>query len=93
MKNLSADERIAIIEKVDKLLSDDEISLGEAVKIIRVELFQMTQTRYAKLLKISEKTLRDIEKGNTDPRLSVLSKLLKAGGLRLSARQMDRRIR
>lgn len=93
MKNLSADERIAIIEKIDRQLNDDEISLGEAVKTIRVELYQMTQTKYAQLLKISDKTLRDIEKGNTDPRLSVLTKLLQSGGLRVSARQANRKVK
>ncbi|WP_275425495.1 hypothetical protein [Saliniradius amylolyticus] len=37
---------------------------------------------------VSDKTLRDIEKGNTDPRLSVVNKLLRPGGFQLSARRV-----
>jgi DNA-binding XRE family transcriptional regulator len=50
----------------------------------------MTQTQYAKFIKISDKTLRDVEKGNTDPRLSVLNKLLAPGGFKVSAHRVQR---
>nr|WP_241737583.1 helix-turn-helix transcriptional regulator [Neptunicella marina] len=50
----------------------------------------MTQTQYAKFIKVSDKTLRDIEKGNTDPRLSVLNKILAPGGFKVSAHFVPR---
>jgi len=52
----------------------------------------MTQTQYAKFIKVSDKTLRDIEKGNTDPRVSVLNKILAPGGFQLSVRSVRRDI-
>lgn len=52
----------------------------------------MTQTQYAKFIKVSDKTLRDIEKGNTDPRVSVLNKILAPVGFQLSVRAVRREI-
>lgn len=90
MANLSADERKAIINDLEARLQRKEVSIGEAVKVIRVELCRMTQTQYARFAKVSDKTLRDIEKGNTDPRLSVVQKLLRPGGFDVSARKFER---
>ena len=53
----------------------------------------MTQVQYAKFTKTSDKTLRDIEKGNTDPRLSILNKLLAPGGFKVSARFVPRELK
>lgn len=70
---------------IDKL-NRGEISLGQAVQQIRTGLYQMTQANYARLCKVSEKTLREVEKGNTDPRLSIVENLLRPGGFTLTAR-------
>lgn len=66
-------------------LSRGEITLGQAVQQIRANLYQMTQANYARMCKVSEKTLREVEKGNTDPRLSIIESLLRPGGFKLSA--------
>jgi predicted transcriptional regulator len=52
----------------------------------------MTQTQYAAYTKVSDKTLREIEKGHTDARLSNLSKLLAPGDFKISARFVPRKI-
>jgi DNA-binding XRE family transcriptional regulator len=86
MANLSVSERKAIMQDIETRLVDNALTLGEAIKAIRTELYGMTQTQYAKFIRVSDKTLRDVEKGNTDPRLSVLNKLLAPGGFKLAAR-------
>ncbi len=90
MTNLSIAERKRIIEEIESAVADNSLSIGEAIRRIRTELYGMTQTRYATFTRVSDKTLRDIEKGNTDPRLSVVSKLLAPGGFQLSARFFKR---
>ncbi|PAJ75000.1 DNA-binding protein [Pseudoalteromonas sp. NBT06-2] len=92
MANLSVAERKEILAKLESNLEQNTISHGEVIKTIRTELYGMTQTQYAKFIKVSDKTLRDIEKGNTDPRLSVLNKLLAPGGFKISARFIKRSI-
>lgn len=93
MADLSVEERKSILAKLEQNLADNEISYSEAIKTIRVELYGMTQVQYAKFTKTSDKTLRDIEKGNTDPRLSILNKLLAPGGFKVSARFVPRELK
>jgi DNA-binding XRE family transcriptional regulator len=61
------------------------LTLGQAARRVRTELYQMSQTQYAAFIGLSAKTLRDIEKGNTDPKLSVLSKVFRPTGMNIIA--------
>jgi DNA-binding XRE family transcriptional regulator len=45
----------------------------------------MSQTQYAAFIGLSAKTLRAIEKVNTDPKLSVLSKVFRPAGMNVIA--------
>lgn len=90
MHNLSPDERKALIAQIDEALASNTISIGEAVKKIRTELYGMNQNDYAKFINVSDKTLRDVEKGNTDARLSIVNKLLAPGSFQVSARVVKR---
>ena len=92
MHNLSPDERKALIAQIDEALASNTISIGEAVKKIRTELYGMNQNDYAKFINVSDKTLRDVEKGNTDARLSIINKLLAPGSFQVSARAVKRMI-
>ncbi|GGW96625.1 helix-turn-helix transcriptional regulator [Alteromonas halophila] len=69
-----------------------QLSIGETIKAIRINLYGMTQTQYAAFINISDKTLRDIEKGHIDPRLSILNKLLKPGGFEIGVRLVQRHL-
>ena len=90
MHNLSTDDRKALIAQIDEALATNTISIGEAIKKIRTELYGMNQNDYAKFINVSDKTLRDVEKGNTDPRLSIINKLLAPGSFQVSARTVKR---
>ncbi|WP_337880948.1 helix-turn-helix domain-containing protein [Rheinheimera sp.] len=79
------------LQLVDQL-SKGNLSLGQAVQQIRTRLYQMTQADYARLCQVSEKTLREVEKGKTDPRISIVESLLRPGGLTLSARLQVNRV-
>lgn len=90
MANLSIEERKRIVQELEDALVANSLPIGDVIRRIRTDLYGMTQTRYAIFTKVSDKTLRDIEKGNTDPRLSIVSKLLAPGGFQLSARFFKR---
>lgn len=92
MTSSSAEQRLELIHDIETAIEAGSLSLGEAIRRIRTELYGMTQTQYAAYTRVSDKTLRDIEKGQTDPRLSVLAKLLAPGGFKLSARFVPRRV-
>lgn len=79
-------------QQLRQQLDSGGLTLGQAVQRIRTELYQMTQAEYARICKVSEKTLREVEKGKTDPRLSIIESLLNPGGFALSARLKVNRV-
>ncbi len=79
-------------QQLRQQLDSGGMTLGQAVQRIRTELYQMTQAEYARICKVSEKTLREVEKGKTDPRLSIIESLLNPGGFALSARLKVNRV-
>lgn len=85
MPNLSTEERKTLLSELNQLLLADELTLGQAVRKIRTQLYGMSQSQYSAFVGLSEKTLRDIEKSNTDPKLSVLSKVFKPAGMKIIA--------
>lgn len=85
MRNLSAEERKNLLSEINQLLLTGELTLGQAVRKIRTKLYAMSQAKYSVFVGLSEKTLRDIEKGNTDPKLSVLNKVFKPAGMKIIA--------
>ncbi len=72
MHNLTTQERKALLADINHSLLTGGLTLGQAARRIRTELYQMSQTQYAVFIGISAKTLWDLQKGNTDPNLSVL---------------------
>ena len=81
-----------VIQDITDKLNRAEMTLGQAIHAIRTRLYQLTQADYARLCKVSEKTLREVEKGNTDPRLSIIERLLRPGGMALAARVLTNRV-
>lgn len=50
----------------------------------------MNQYDYAKFINVSDRTLRGVEKGKVDARLSVINKLLAPGSFQVSDRAVKR---
>lgn len=80
------------MQSIEDGVASGKLTLGLAIKAIRTDLYGMSQTHYARFMGISDKTLRDIEKGNTDPRLSIILRLLESGGLKLSVKAVGVRV-
>ena len=85
MHNLTTHERKALLADINHSLLTGGLTLGQAARRIRTKLYQMSQTQYAVFIGISAKTLWDIEKGNTDPKLSVLSEVFRPAGMNVIA--------
>ncbi|WP_445767650.1 hypothetical protein [Rheinheimera sp.] len=62
MTETSGQERLTLLSQIEADINSGAISLGEAIRRIRTELYGMTQTQYAAYTKVSDKTLREIEK-------------------------------
>ncbi len=92
MNNFAADDRETFLRGLQDQVATGEISLGQLIKQVRTEFYGMRQADFAKLCGVSDKTLRDLEKGNTDPRVSVLQKALRPCGFQVGASMIPRRV-
>ena len=75
--NLTPSQREAIRSEILQQLENNEISLGNAVTQFRKQLTHLTQTNYAELIKISRRSLQQIETDTGNPSLQTLNKVLK----------------
>lgn len=89
---LSIDARILLIESIQQSIADGSLQLGEAVKRLRVEGAKMHQSDYARLCKVSVRTLIQIEQGEGNPTLKSLNALFRPFGLQMGVVRRQRQI-
>lgn len=80
---LSIDVRQLKIENIEADLAQGKITLGEAVRRLRVDVTTLQQTRFAGMCKISVRTLIQIEGDEGNPTLKSLNAVFKPFGLQM----------
>ena len=88
---LSIDVRQAKIQSIEDDLAQGKITLGEAVKRFRVDVTQLQQTQYARMCKISVRTLIQIEHDEGNPTLKSLNAVFKPFGLQMGVVRLPRK--
>lgn len=73
---LSIDARGLVIDGVREGIADGSLSLGAAVRRLRVSAAGMQQEPFARMCKISVRTLLQIEQGVGNPTLKSSSRLV-----------------
>lgn len=81
--DLTPSQREAIRNQILQQLDNNQITLGEAVAQFRKQLTNLTQTQYASLIKISRRSLQQIETDTGNPSLQTISKVLKPMGMKM----------
>lgn len=89
---LSIDARALLIESVQQGIADGSLPMGAAVKRLRVEGARMHQTHYARMCKISVRTLIQIEQGEGNPTLKSLNALFLPFGLQMGVVRRHRQV-
>ena len=80
---LTAITRKDVIENIIKALLYSEISQGEALLRLRLNVTGLKQGDYAKLVNVSRKTISDIENNKGNPSGDILNKVFKPIGLKV----------
>ena len=81
--SLTAPMRKKIIEDTMNALLFSMISQGEALANLRLNILGLKQSDYAKLVKVSRKTISDIENNKGNPSVEVLNKVFKPFALKV----------
>ncbi|MCE2594871.1 helix-turn-helix domain-containing protein [Motilimonas cestriensis] len=78
-----AAERSRIVNQIVKQLLFGELTQGQALKELRINVLGLKQDVYAKLVDVSRKTLSDIENDRGNYKTDILNKVFKPFGLRV----------
>ncbi|MET0777041.1 transcriptional regulator [Pseudomonas prosekii] len=87
---LSIDARTLLIESIQVGLADDTLSINEAVRRLRVEVTGFNQTQFARMCKISVRTLVHLEHGEGNPTLKSLNAVFRPFGLKMGVVRLRR---
>ena len=90
---LSIDARGLLIDSVREGIADGSLELGAAVRRLRTEVAKMQQTQFARMCKVSVRTLIQIEQGEGNPTLKSLNAVFKPFGLQMGVVSRHRQIR
>ena len=80
---ISIDARALLIASIEEGLAQGTLEIGEAVRRLRVEVTGLHQARFAKMCKISVRTLVHIEHGEGNQTLKSLNAVFRPFGMRM----------
>ena len=89
--SISIDQRAEVIESVERGLADGTLELGEAVRRLRTEVTGLHQSQFAKMCKISVRTLVHIEHGEGNQTLKSLNAVFRPFGLQMGVVKVRRK--
>ena len=84
------DARALLIERVEQGLADGSLAIGEAVRRLRTEVTGLHQSQFAKMCKISVRTLVHIEHGEGNQTLKSLNAVFRPFGLQMGVVKVRR---
>ncbi|UYG01939.1 helix-turn-helix domain-containing protein [Halomonas sp. LR3S48] len=82
-RELTPDEREQKLLDVARQLLTEEISEGQALRILRRDVLGLSQDAYAKLVGISRRTLSDLERNRANMTLDAMNRVYRPLGLRV----------
>lgn len=81
--SLSIDQRARVIESIEQGLTNGSLEIGDAVRRLRTEVTGLHQSQFARMCKISVRTLVHIEHGEGNQTLKSLNAVFRPFGLRM----------
>lgn len=83
-------ERTLLIESIQEALAQGTLGIGEAVRRLRVEVTGLHQSQFAKMCKISVRTLVHIEHGEGNQTLKSLNAVFRPFGMMMGVVRIRR---
>jgi DNA-binding XRE family transcriptional regulator len=85
------DMRMFLMDSIHEGLSQGTLQIGEAVRRLRVEVTTLNQSQFAKMCKISVRTLVHIEHGEGNQTLKSLNAVFRPFGLQMGVVKVRRK--
>lgn len=90
--SLMPEQRAQVIDDVQLRIADGTWELGAAVRHLRVTVAEMQQAQFARMCKISVRTLIQIEQGEGNPTLKSLNAVFRPFGLQMGVVRRQRNV-
>ena len=88
---MTKSSRELIFDDIWRQLAEGSITLGETIYQLRTRITGLTQADFARMCKISLRTLRQLEQDNGNPTLETVNRVLRAFGMTLGIVPLRRR--
>lgn len=88
--SMTVTERTVLIESIQEGLVQGTLEISEAVRRLRIEVTGLHQTQFAKMCKISVRTLVHIEHGEGNQTLKSLNAVFRPFGLKMGVVRIRR---
>jgi transcriptional regulator with XRE-family HTH domain len=82
-RETQSQDRAELLNTVQHMVATGELTLGDAVRFLRAGFLRKTRPEFAKLLKVSEPALAQLESNKGNPTLDTLNRIFKPFGLRI----------
>lgn len=92
MTTLTPEERAKVIDQVQQWIADGTCDIGTAVRHLRVTVANLQQSQFARMCKVSLRTLIQIERGEGNPTLKSMNAVLRPFGLQIGVVRRQRQI-
>lgn len=88
--SLTIEERTLLIDSIQVALADGTLQISEAVRRLRTEVTGLHQSQFAKMCKISVRTLVHIEHGEGNQTLKSLNAVFRPFGMQMGVVKLRR---
>lgn len=86
------EQRAQIIDDVQQAIAQGTCELGAAVRHLRVTVANLQQAQFARMCKVSLRTLIQIEQGEGNPTLKSLNAVFRPFGLQMGVVRRQRQV-
>ncbi|MFC2971137.1 helix-turn-helix domain-containing protein [Azotobacter bryophylli] len=85
------EDRGAVLDDIRQQLADGTLSFGGAIRQLRLRVTGLNQTDFARMCKLSLRTLRQLEQDAGNPTVATLDSVLRLFGMRVGVVAVKRR--
>ncbi|AHD17124.1 helix-turn-helix protein [compost metagenome] len=89
---LTPEQRAQVIDDVQRGIADGTWELGAGVRHLRVTVANLQQAQFARMCKISLRTLIQIEQGEGNPTLKSMNAVFRPFGLQMGVVRRQRKV-
>ncbi len=80
---MDIEQRKQLLDEIAQLQASGELTLGQAARRLRKEITGLQQERFARMCKISLRSLRQLEQDEGNPTLATLNAVFSPFGMRI----------